>query len=181
MAYYEDLSDYVDSAPGWRKGAKNVGWLDRNHKFDLATPTEATLSQLWEHCRIFVMETRGRHWCELCEPTSDIFAERKGQQIHLGSSEIRVWSKTGEVYAAPNLIFHYVHTHRYKPPDEFLRALEEGISPSTKLYFEKLKDADWDWIEARVPQVNKVAFKFEKVAGELERIEVPITVFWDRS
>ena len=55
MAYYEDLSDYVYSAPGWRGGARNVGWLDRNHKFDLATPTEATLGQLWEHCRIFVM------------------------------------------------------------------------------------------------------------------------------
>lgn len=127
------------------------------------------------------MESRGIHLCEFCEPTSRIFAERKGQQMYLGSSEIRVWSKTGEVYAAPNLIFHYVNTHRYKPPDEFLRALEEGISPSTREYFEKLKDATWDWKEARVPLINPVAYKFEKVGGETKGIEVPTAIFWDRS
>lgn len=127
------------------------------------------------------MESRGIHLCELCEPTSRIFAERKGQQIYLGSSEIRVWSKTGEVYAAPNLIFHYVHTHRYKPPDEFLRALEEAISPSTNEYFEKLKDTDWDWKEARIPPINPVAYKFEKVSAKTKRIEVPMAIFWDRS
>jgi hypothetical protein len=95
---YEDLTDYCCSAPGRRRGPRNVGWLDRAHKFDSTTPMETTLNQLWEHCRIFVMETRGLHCCELCEMASKIFVERNGQQIRLGSLQIRVWSKTAEVY-----------------------------------------------------------------------------------
>jgi hypothetical protein len=176
MAYFEDLSDYVYVASACRQRTRNVGWLDPGHKFDSATPSEGSLNQLWEHCRISVVATRGIHLCEFCDPASEVFAERKGQRIRLGASEIRVWSKTGDLYSAPNLIFHYVHTHRYKPPDEFLRALQAGISPSSTEYFEKLKDAELDWTEAPAPPDKQMVYKFLKVDDEIRRIEVPFSI-----
>jgi len=33
---------------------------------------------------------------------------RKGKTIFLGSAEVRVKGQDGKVYAAPNLIYHYV-------------------------------------------------------------------------
>lgn len=41
----------------------------------------------------------------------------------LGSAEIRVKAKDGRIYAAPNLIYHYVAEHDYDPPKEFIEAL----------------------------------------------------------
>ena len=41
----------------------------------------------------------------------------------LGSAEIRVLGGGGKVYAAPNLIYHYVAKHKYRPPEEFIEAV----------------------------------------------------------
>jgi hypothetical protein len=42
----------------------------------------------------------------------------------LGSAEIRVKGAGGKVYAAPNLIYHYMKDCGYLPPQEFLGALD---------------------------------------------------------
>ena len=42
----------------------------------------------------------------------------------LGSAEIRVKGINGKIYAAPNLIYHYIKDCGYLPPREFLDALE---------------------------------------------------------
>ncbi len=34
-------------------------------------------------------------------------------------------SRAGKVYAAPTLIYHYMKNHNYRPPNEFLEALDE--------------------------------------------------------
>jgi hypothetical protein len=41
----------------------------------------------------------------------------------LGSAEIRVPGKDGKVYAAPNLIYHYIKDCGYLPPQEFIDAV----------------------------------------------------------
>jgi hypothetical protein len=41
----------------------------------------------------------------------------------LGDAEVRVTGRDGKVYAAPNLLYHYIEKHGYKPPDEFVEAL----------------------------------------------------------
>jgi hypothetical protein len=45
------------------------------------------------------------------------------EEISLGSAEIRLASQGGAIFAAPDLICHYVAIHGYCPPDEFLAAL----------------------------------------------------------
>jgi len=53
-----------------------------------------------------------------------------GQEKHLlGASEIRVKGHEAE-YAAPDLVLHYVVTHEYLPPDDFIAGvlgLEAGL------------------------------------------------------
>src|SRR5438046_1705385 len=148
MAYFPDLSiyQYASDSPL----AKNVGWLERGHEFERALPSEETLDLLWSFCTTSVMRLRGRHPCDLCAVPQAEDAVRNRQRVALGSSGIRVFSKESgrsalrqhlremessgllffrgslvpcNVYAAPTLIYHYVSTHHYKPPDEFLRAL----------------------------------------------------------
>jgi hypothetical protein len=56
-------------------------------------------------------------------------SERNGEKLLLGSSEIRVFSRNGDIYAAPTLIYHYVNPHHYAPPGAFIQALNEGPVP----------------------------------------------------
>jgi hypothetical protein len=44
----------------------------------------------------------------------------------VGGAEIRVTSKEGVRYAAPDMIIHYVEMHRYRPPGSFVRAVLEA-------------------------------------------------------
>jgi hypothetical protein len=55
---------------------------------------------------------------------------------------------TFDVYAAPNLIYHYIEVHHYKPPDEFLNALREGPRPPDRKYFKRLEELGLEWREA---------------------------------
>jgi hypothetical protein len=43
-------------------------------------------------------------------------------EVWLGSAEIRVQGADGTLYAAPNLVIHYMTAHHYCPPEEFCRA-----------------------------------------------------------
>ena len=90
---------------------------------------------------------RGIHECELCSADDSFLAERNGERLLLGSSEIRVFSKGENIYAAPTLIYHYVDVHHYRPPDEFLQGLNEGPIPPTEEYFNRLRDAGLEWNE----------------------------------
>src|SRR5262249_14107274 len=171
MTYFSDLSFYEYSRDDNREG-KNVGWLQRNHKFDCMAPSGEILELLWSFCGISVMQSRGGHFCDLCEPPQDGWATRNGITLFLGTAEIRVFSKENEasalrqrlhqtesnalillrasvvpysIYAAPTLIYHYVSVHHYKPPDEFLRAMMEGPRPPSQEYFERLKQINLEW------------------------------------
>lgn len=145
MAYFEDLSDYA-YAPGFvRPGTKAVGWLSRGHVFPTKTLDEDLLDVLWKYCSISVVQTRGFHNCEFCPMGTARHFERNNQRLSLGTSEIRVFSQNGNIYAAPTLIYHYVQMHQYKPPDEFLQALREGFGPPNQEYFDALAKLNLEW------------------------------------
>jgi hypothetical protein len=99
-----------------------------------------------------------------------VVAIRDGLKLLLGGAEIRVLSKEGvsllrqrllaeesagllflksavpcNVYAAPNLVYHYVLAHSYKPPDEFLNALREEPRPPDEKYFQCLEKLQLKW------------------------------------
>ena len=61
-----------------------------------------------------------------------------GEEMLLGSAEIRVFGQAGLIYAAPNLIYHYVLLHHYSPPEVFVPAMKEGPKPTDSDYFKRL-------------------------------------------
>jgi hypothetical protein len=152
VAYYEDLSEYAYHGGAFaRPGTRNVGWLAPDHPFPEASPREAVLDRLWQCCKISVAQMRGLHDCELCGDPTAYRAERNGERLMLGTSEIRVFSSGGEIYAAPTLIYHYMTAHRYAPPDAFLRAVEHGPCPPDPAYFERLGDLGLEWNQTSPP------------------------------
>jgi hypothetical protein len=138
MAYFPDLSQYryVNYRPGVPE--LNVGWLSAAMEFGKKKATDALLDRVWNYCALSFEETRGRHVCEFCPEDTSRVAERLGQRLHLGSAEIRVLSRSGEIYAAPNLIYHYMLAHDYDPPEAFVDALLTGPLVTSLEYVDRL-------------------------------------------
>jgi len=171
MTYYEDLSEYSYHEVGVgisHPKAKNVGWLAAGKKFRTSEPTKHLLDKLWNICKVSVVQMRGIHQCELCPNVDADFATRNDENLLLGSAEIRVFSHNGDVYAAPTLIYHYMLDHQYLPPDEFLRALNEGPIPPAQEYFERLAKLGLEWWKTSAPAEKPERFRFvrETVGGE---------------
>lgn len=124
--YYPDLTPYSYLSGDRPANALNIGWLDNQHPFPKKKASEELLNALFESCLHPVLNTRGWHHCEFCCPGPNfggMKVSRHGREALLGSAEITVKGKNGRVYAAPNLIYHYVAAHDYDPPKEFLEAL----------------------------------------------------------
>jgi hypothetical protein len=148
MAYFLDLSPYEYGLHwGGVPGAQNVGWLALGHPFKIAQPQESDLDLLWAHCKVAINATRGLHACDFCSgPSRDCFrASRSNENLMLGYSEIRVIGPSGQSYAAPSLIYHYIRDHHYRPPDSFLSALRTGPTPPSEDYFEALRTRQLTW------------------------------------
>jgi hypothetical protein len=176
MTYFPDLSDYAYSHWSQRPGTKNVGWLARTHDFHQSKLSEELLDLIWDYCTISVTQTRGLHSCEFCshdesDLTPPVIAERNGQKLLLGSAEIRVFSRTGDIYATPDLIYHYVSVHNYSPPEEFLIALGEGPKPPNQDFFEHLSELDLKW-HRKPPPDPAPRFRFVKTADGIVRKEI---------
>lgn len=65
-------------------------------------------------------------------------------KLALGADEIRVIGERGQVYAAPNMLYHYVTVHGYKPPDEFIQALKHSPCPPGPEYIASLAAIGWE-------------------------------------
>lgn len=56
---------------------------------------------------------------------------------------------TDRHFIAPDLIFHYVYHHHYRPPMAFVRALFHSPLPTERVYLERLRgefpgrDGEW--------------------------------------
>lgn len=128
--HYPDLSPYVyRELPARREPRLNVGWLDPCAPFTAGEVPEAFLESLWDIWTVergWVM-TRGFHVCPFCPPASDDdprlcqIVVRHGEERWSGSCEIYVPSSEA-VYHAPDLLFHYIVAHRYRPPQVFVDA-----------------------------------------------------------
>lgn len=114
------------------RGQKNVGWLAADKEFNRRKSTDIVLDLVWDYCALSLEQSRSRHECEFCAAGASRISERNGQQLLLGSAEIRVLSHSGEIFAAPNLIYHYMAFHDYSPPEEFIgRREHRGCSEET--------------------------------------------------
>ena len=89
--------------------------------------------------------------CDFCGTEDAFNAERHGSKLRLGSAEIRVFSSTGLIYAAPTLLYHYMSVHNYLPPKDFLDAVNIGARPPDIEYFDKLENIELEWNKTYIP------------------------------
>src|SRR5512139_1460912 len=125
MAYFPDLSPYryeeIEPIPG----VFHVGWLDGKHDYTRGTVRPHAVDKLVQLAATrAVRRMRGIHQCELCL-RDNILITYEAKPFLLGSAEVWIPAGTSEIYAAPDLILHYVGDHEYLPPQQFLAALDE--------------------------------------------------------
>ena len=144
MSYYPDLSPHQYHMQALDPSLVSIGWLDGIHPYSTGLVNDAFLERLWPYCRCFIREFRGVHTCELCsEPGFGVTIRRGDEELLLGSAEIRVPGQGGLVYAAPNFIYHYIVAHHYLPPQAFIDAVMDGLSPDSDEY--QVLKKQWDW------------------------------------
>jgi hypothetical protein len=118
MPYFEDMT--VDPL----SGSIRVGWLSAEHPFPTGSVDSTFVKRLGLLYVRRVRQTRGFHACPFCgERQFGLAVEIKGESIRLGSAEIEVFDAEGRRFAAPDLIYHYIKSHSYLPPNEFIRAV----------------------------------------------------------
>lgn len=173
MAHYTDLSEYCYGQGAYHvPGTVNIGWLGASPVFDQMEPDEALFDLVWDYCKISVAQYRGIHACEYCYPRRSNIGQRQGAMLQLGSAEIRVFSESGAIYAAPDLIYHYLVVHRYKPPDQFIAALKAGAHPFSKAYLDRLTAVGLAWREKTALTSIPKRFRFEKTPNGVFRVEL---------
>ena len=173
MAKFDDLSEYSYLEPArWVGTTLNIGWLAHDSDFSRADPDRAFVDRLWRYCSVSVHQTRGLHACEFCSDPHANAAERSGQTFLLGSAEIRVPAGPRHLYAAPNLIYHYVTAHRYAPPPGFVRAVLSAPCPPEKTYFDTLAEIGLNWTETLTADRTRTSFKFVKTPDGVIKVEV---------
>ena len=128
MAYFEDLTPYIYNQTEADERILNIGWLSQENSFPTGKVDKATLHELAKLVEKPLNLFRGFHDCEFCPPriyeaVEGQFVGRTIRDCPNGSGEIRVKGKSGLIYVAPTLITHYIETHHYLPPDEFLNAV----------------------------------------------------------
>jgi hypothetical protein len=114
MAYLEDLAPCDYFGGEYADVLTAVGWLSDDVSFRIGqTPqasyekTKALLIEPWQFC-VFA----GIHHCELCQ--FDPPAGHRNLFIPNGTT----------IFVCPELITHYIAAHQYRPPDEFLAAVD---------------------------------------------------------
>ena len=99
-------------------GLVRVGWLSAEYQFATGDVPASFLAKLEQLCKAPEMITMGFHSCEFCTRVE----ARANPQIG-GSGEVHIPGQSGRAYATPDLVFHYVQVHGYRPPDEFIAAV----------------------------------------------------------
>jgi hypothetical protein len=105
-----------------------VGWLSAGQPFAQGDVPPEFLDRLREFVRLWWPSTEalgwslalGKHCCELCH---DFYA---GGNIGVPDGQI--------LFAAPEMIAHYVEKHQYRPPAEFVAAVLKSPLPGTEEY-----------------------------------------------
>ena len=123
MTYYADLTRYEYTQGN--EAMVNIGWLSRDAPFDQGEVPQAAFDALLVLADSQVNVMRGVHDCEFCSEESPIRIPASNERgfVSLGMGELHVQGDDGQVFVAPSLVLHYIRDHRYRPPEEFIRAL----------------------------------------------------------
>ncbi len=117
LAYFQDLTPYTYSLAAEEHGVLNIGWLCESQPYTTGSTSQEFQDALADLVLRQVMLHRGAHRCDLgCS------------NYTLGNGQIRVLGRDQQWYSAPKLVHHYVVEHHYRPPDEFISAVLDGIA-----------------------------------------------------
>jgi hypothetical protein len=128
MSWFPDMGTTCMIAEG--DHIRAIGWLSDKQPFLVGDTPSEFLARLKEFCRrwsdglpslawgMFL----GPHQCELCRGC------RAGGNIGVPSGDV--------LFAAPEMVAHYVEVHRYAPPAEFVAAVLSAPLPGTPEYQE---------------------------------------------
>lgn len=135
MTYFQDFTvctyfDAFGDRGGWLCRLIAIGWLEKGHAFATG-PTPIDLVKKLQLLREDFSRTfsyvlfRGLHSCSLCEGEG-----RTPAPLEHSSANLFIPFQ-GLVFAAPGRIDHYVETHFYGPPNDFVTAVMACPLPST--------------------------------------------------
>ena len=136
--YFKDLTPYK-----YRESEiemKNVAWLEKGHSFIKGKVPGEFKDKLWKYMRYPVSVCRGSQKCPFCSLGKNKIpmTTYNGQTRSVGYYELRVWGKGNTIYAVTSLIFHYMESHRYQPPKEFIEAVMNSDDPDNDEYYNKV-------------------------------------------
>jgi hypothetical protein len=145
---YDDLSDYTyDISPFKLPGVVNVGWIDVKSQYPRGSVSAVILQKLKDAAagsEVFnplVDAVREFPKCDIC---GDLRLPYKGGVFK--NSELWV-PGGGIIFASPISILHYIESHNYLPPAEFIAAVEaldvNVHFNADSLYREKLVESGW--------------------------------------
>lgn len=121
----KDLGEYWYTGRHVLPGVLPVGWLELRQTFSIGEVGAHIIDKL---ARLAaekpVNQARGYHRCEFCSKIEIPFIV-DGVKCWLGSAEIWLPGRNGELFASPNLIVHYIDKYKYLPPAVYLDAVEE--------------------------------------------------------
>jgi hypothetical protein len=142
--YSEDLKPYQRHLPFEIPEVLTVGWLEPEHDY----PRGTVSTQIVEKIKGIIVEKttadpivnqmRVAHRCNFCKAEPEDISFPKSP--FMGSTEIWIPGKKGKIYAAPNMIYHYIKDHNYLPPQEFLDAVMD-FDLNTEFDGQALRDA----------------------------------------
>ncbi len=110
-----------------------VGFLTRKHPFPTGKTPAGFAKKLLSYCHPnkTVCHTLGTRKSPFSNEHIEV--EFDGKSHKLGAAEIRIIG-TEDIFAAPDLIYHYVTDHNYLPPDEFIDAVMKGPAADSAEY-----------------------------------------------
>ena len=135
MTYFKDLQpiryhEGPHDADNWNRPLLAIGWLERSHEFTQGSCPNGVLLKISELRKPFrdafpAYYFRGHHECTLCETPGN----------HLSDSHINLFIPGDNViFDVPGRIDHYIESHQYLPPSEFIEALLSCPDPNTEAY-----------------------------------------------
>jgi hypothetical protein len=139
VPYFPDLAGLGTEKP--------IGYLWFGHSFPTGKVSDLFFERLVALVEMPLMHACGYHECNLhvCCLTVSVGSQPifryRGRVLGLGSSEI--WVPGDKVvYRAPSLILHYIHHHKYQPPECFCAAALNCPKPGSAEYFAAIKESD---------------------------------------
>lgn len=107
-----------------------VGFLSRKYQFETGQTPPKFLQKLLLFCHPSKTVCQIHRAQNSALGGKQIEVEIKGEKVTLGAAEIRVIGDE-DIFAAPDLIYHYVADHNYLPPGEFIDAILNGPNPDS--------------------------------------------------